>query len=171
MMKWRQFLPVPMDLALSGTFPSNYWYFCHYEYNCVFVHYSLEDPIRRQILTATSALLWARIHPSQCQILTLATDGQVSYWEAVDGTEIRAIVLGKHSTVTSLDVDPKGEFFITSTHDSMVKVWKYKQGSLIAHGKARSGPITKTMYSPTGRYVVAITQHGAILIWHNYSEI
>ena len=60
--------------------------------NYIFIcYFSIEDPIRRQILTATSALLWARIHPSQCQLLTLATDGQVSYWEAVDGTEIRAI--------------------------------------------------------------------------------
>ena len=162
---------MPKFKNLNAIFWGIFKYFDYNGIQLLICHYSLEDPIRRQILTATSALLWARIHPSQCQILTLATDGQVSYWEAVDGTEIRAIVLGKHSTVTSLDVDPKGEFFITSTHDSMVKVWKYKQGSLIAHGKARSGPITKTMYSPTGRYVVAITQHGAILIWHNYSEI
>lgn len=90
--------------------------------NCKKLFYSLEDPVRRQILNATAPIAWARIHPSQCQILTLATDGQVSYWEAVDGTEIRSIVLGKHSTVTSLDVSPKGDFFLTSTIDSYVKV-------------------------------------------------
>ena len=74
-------------------------------------------------MTATSALVRARYHPSQCQILTLATDGQVSYFEVIDGTEIRNIVLGKHSTVTSLDVSPgQGENFITSTNDSLVKV-------------------------------------------------
>ena len=69
-------------------------------------------------------MVWARYHPSQCQILTLATDGQVSYYEVIDGTEIRNIVLGKHGTITSLDVSPgQGEHFITSTNDSMVKVW------------------------------------------------
>ncbi len=65
----------------------------------------------------------AKYHPSQCQILTLATDGQVCYWEVVDGSEIRHISLGKHSTVTSLDVSPEGgKNFITSTNDSLVKV-------------------------------------------------
>ena len=84
---------------------------------------SFEKLQRRLILTATSALVRARYHPSQCQILTLATDGQVSYFEVIDGTEIRNIVLGKHSTVTSLDVSPgQGENFITSTNDSLVKV-------------------------------------------------
>ena len=84
---------------------------------------SLESLKKRITLSCTSSLVWAKLHPSECQILTLATDGQLSYWEVIDGTEIRNIVLGKHSTVTSLDVAPgQGEYFITSTNDSVVKV-------------------------------------------------
>ena len=87
------------------------------------LNFRLEAITRRQILHSTSALVMARYHPSQCQILTLSTDGQVSYWEVVDGAEIRHITLGKHSTVTSLDVSPgDGENFITSTNDSLIKV-------------------------------------------------
>jgi hypothetical protein len=37
-------------------------------------------------------------------------------------------------------------------------------------GKARSGPISKSCYSPTGRYIMAVTLQGAVLIWNNYSE-
>ena len=93
------------------------------KFSCLLFLSSFEKLQRRLILTATSALVRARYHPSQCQILTLATDGQVSYFEVIDGTEIRNIVLGKHSTVTSLDVSPgQGENFITSTNDSLVKV-------------------------------------------------
>ena len=93
------------------------------KFSCLLFLFSFEKLQRRLILTATSALVRARYHPSQCQILTLATDGQVSYFEVIDGTEIRNIVLGKHSTVTSLDVSPgQGENFITSTNDSLVKV-------------------------------------------------
>ena len=84
---------------------------------------SLESLKKRITLSCTSSLVLAKLHPSECQILTLATDGQLSYWEVIDGTEIRNIVLGKHSTVTSLDVAPgQGEYFITSTNDSVVKV-------------------------------------------------
>ena len=88
---------------------------------------SLESLKKRITLSCTSSLVWAKLHPSECQILTLATDGQLSYWEVIDGTEIRNIVLGKHSTVTSLDVAPgQGEYFITSTNDSVVKVLSVK---------------------------------------------
>ena len=56
-------------------------------------------------------------------MLTLALDAQLCYWEVIDGKEIRHLVLGKHSTVTALDVSPDGESFITATDSSLVKVY------------------------------------------------
>ena len=55
-------------------------------------------------------------------MLTLALDAQLCYWEVVDGKEIRHLVLGKHSTVTALDVAHDGEAFITATDSSLIKV-------------------------------------------------
>ena len=55
-------------------------------------------------------------------MLTLALDAQLCYWEVVDGKEIRHLVLGKHSTVTALDVSHDGEAFITATDSSLIKV-------------------------------------------------
>ena len=83
---------------------------------------SLESIYRRQILHATWSLVSALYHPSECQVLTLALDAQLCYWEVIDGKEIRHLVLGKHSTVTALDVSHDGESFITATDSSLVKV-------------------------------------------------
>lgn len=47
----------------------------------------------------------------------------------------------------------------------MFQLWKYKQGSLFAMGRAHSGPISKVTYSPSGQRIAAITKHGAIVIW------
>ena len=84
--------------------------------------FSLNALQRKRILRGTSGLLKAQYHPSEAQILTLAVDGQLSYWEVVDGKEIRAIPVGKHSTVLGLDVAADGEMFATGGVDSVAKV-------------------------------------------------
>jgi len=122
--------------------------------------------MRKQILHATWSLVSALYHPAtECQILTLAQDGQLAYWEVIDGKEIRHLTLGKHSTVTSLDLSPDGDTFCTTTNSSLIKVWKYKQGVLSKMGQAYSGPIVKAVYSPSGAHLTAITEHGAIIVW------
>ena len=94
-------------------------------FNC-----SLESIYRRQILHATWSLVSALYHPSECQVLTLALDAQLCYWEVIDGKEIRHLVLGKHSTVTALDISHDGESFITATDSSLVKVILFRTKSI-----------------------------------------
>lgn len=77
---------------------------------------------RKRILNGTAALVGVRYHSSECQIITLAADAQVSYWEVLDGAEVRHLILGQHSSVTALDMAPDGEKFVTGTQTSLVKV-------------------------------------------------
>ena len=49
-------------------------------------------------------------------------DGQLSYWEALDGREIRAVSVGRHGAVTALDVGADGEAVATGGQDSAAKV-------------------------------------------------
>ena len=72
---------------------------------------------------ATWSLVSALYHPTECQVLTLALDAQLCYWEVIDGKEIRHLVLGKHSSVTALDVSHDGESFMTATDSSLIKVY------------------------------------------------
>lgn len=74
-------------------------------------------------MKATWSLVAAKYHPSESQIITLAVDGHLAYWEALDGTEIRSLVLGKHSTLTAMDISTDGETFVTGTNSSLVKVY------------------------------------------------
>ena len=45
--------------------------------SCLF--FSLSKLCRKQILNCTASLVWSLYHPSESQILTLATDSQVSH--------------------------------------------------------------------------------------------
>ena len=142
---------------------------------------------RKRILRGSSALLKALYHtPSESQILTLALDGQVSYWEVIDGKEVRAISVGKHSKVASLDVSNDGESFATGGEDSVARVrscerlkiwydlirflnqfqiWRYCKGDLAYMGMAECGNITKVKISPRSNYVLAATTNGGIIAW------
>ena len=66
--------------------------------------------------------MWAKYHPSECQIVTLCSDGQISYWEVLDGDEIRAFGVGDHSGVTALDVDVSGDEFVVGDVASEARV-------------------------------------------------
>ena len=83
---------------------------------------NLSKLCRKQILNCTASLVWSLYHPSESQILTLATDSQLSYWEVFNAEEIRQLVLGRHSSLTALNISRDGEHFITATQDSLVKV-------------------------------------------------
>ena len=80
---------------------------------------------------ATWSLVSALYHPTECQVLTLALDAQLCYWEVIDGKEIRHLVLGKHSSVTALDVSHDGESFMTATDSSLIKVYLIPSSNLI----------------------------------------
>ncbi len=71
---------------------------------------------------ATTSLITARFHPSESQILILSVDGFLSYWETVDGSEIRSTSVGKHGIATAMDISSDGESVAVGTADSTVKV-------------------------------------------------
>jgi WD40 repeat protein len=77
---------------------------------------------RQRILLATTSLVSASYHPSEAQILTLSVDGQLAYWEVIDGAEIRTATVGKHGNMTAMDISNDGESVAIAGADSVVKV-------------------------------------------------
>ncbi len=76
---------------------------------------------RKRILSCSSSLLSARYHPSDCQVITLSSDGRLSYWESVSGEEIRSVAVDRHRQVTAMDVDADGERIAVGANDSTAK--------------------------------------------------
>jgi len=54
-------------------------------------------------------------------MLTCGSNHKITYWDSVDGQAIREIE-GGDGYMTSLDIEPVGEFFVSGCDDSLVKV-------------------------------------------------
>lgn len=45
----------------------------------------------------------------------------MTYWDAIDGQAIR-VVDGGDMSMSSLDIEPEGEFFVSGSDDKLLKV-------------------------------------------------
>jgi WD40 repeat protein len=73
-------------------------------------------------------------HPDESQMLTCGSNHKITYWDAVDGQAIRVIDGSETAAMTSLDVEPSGEFFVSGSQDRSLKVWHYDEGLPMAVG-------------------------------------
>ena len=135
---------------------------------CYTLSYSNMTLRRKRIVNCTCSLIWAKYHPSESQIMTLSVDATLSYWEVLDGEEIRALTVGKHSGVSAMDVDRQGESLVIGDINSEAAVWRYRQGSMEKIARAECGRINRILFSSGGtRQIVAASDNGAIIVWIN----
>ncbi len=55
-------------------------------------------------------------------MLTLSSDGQLSYWETITGEEIRTVNVDRHRACKAMDIDKDGERIVVGAEDSTAKV-------------------------------------------------
>ena len=92
------------------------------------------------------------------------SDRQVTWWDAHDGTQIRAMEHGHHP-LTALTMDTQGTSLIVGGADATVHVWKYEEGCMHAVSAGHSGGVTAVALSPDGRTIVAGDAHGGLFVW------
>ena len=103
-------------------------------------------------------------HPDESQMLTCGSNFKLSYWDAVDGQAIR-VIDGGDDVMTSLDVEPEGEFFVSGGEDRLVKVWHYDDGIAAAVGRGHSGGVKSVKISPDLSQIVSVGAYGDIIFW------
>jgi len=103
-------------------------------------------------------------HPDESQYLTCGSNHKISYWDAYDGSAIR-VIDGGDEEMTSLDIEPHGELFISGGADKLVKVWHYDDGLTLATGVGHSGRVNGVKVSPDQETIVSVGDEGAIMIW------
>jgi WD40 repeat protein len=104
-------------------------------------------------------------HPDESQMLTCELGCKISYWDAYDGSAIRMID-GGDAAMLCCDIDKgEGEFFVTGSEDSMLKVWAYDEGITVGVGKGHSGRILNVKISPDHRRIVTVGEFGEIFTW------
>jgi WD40 repeat protein len=104
-------------------------------------------------------------HPDESQMLTCELGCKISYWDAYDGSAIR-IIDGGDKAMLCCDIDKsEGEFFVTGSEDSLLKVWAYDEGITVGLGEGHSGRITSVKISPDQRRIVTVGEFGEIFTW------
>jgi cilia- and flagella-associated protein 52 len=103
-------------------------------------------------------------HPDESQILTCGTNHKITYWDSVDSDAIR-VIDGGDGFMTSLDIEPEGEFFVSGSEDRLVKVWSYDEGLPVAVGRGHTGIIKAVKFSPDLKCVVSVASTGEIIFW------
>lgn len=103
-------------------------------------------------------------HPDESQMLTCGSNHKISYWDAADGQVIR-VIEGGDDMMTSLDITPSGEFFVSGSKDRLLKIWHYDDGLTVAVGRGHSGAVKQVKISPDQRTVVSVGSSGEIIFW------
>ena len=103
-------------------------------------------------------------HPDESQMLTCGSNHKITYWDSVDGQAIR-IIDGGEGVMTSLDVEPAGEFFVSGCEDKLLKIWHYDEGLPMAVGKGHSGSVIACKISPDQSTIVSVGSTGEIIFW------
>jgi len=103
-------------------------------------------------------------HPDESQMLTSGSNHKITYWDASDGQAIR-VIDGSDDNITTLDVDPVGEFFVSGGADRLMKIWHYDDGVAVAIGRGHSGHINAVKISPDQKFIVSVGSTGEILFW------
>lgn len=125
----------------------------------------LKKFVRRQIVFANTLFKCVCYNAEETQIITSGTDRKIGYWECFDGSLIRELDGAKTGSVNAMDISSDGEFFVTGGDDTLLKVWTYQEGSVVAVGAGHSATITRIKICPQRKFIASVSEDGAILIW------
>ena len=126
--------------------------------------WDLERYVRLRAMFEPNVFTSVLYHPDESQVLTCGTNGNITYWDASDGQAIR-VINGGSVFLQSLDVDPKGEFFLCGGQDKQLTLWHYDDGIPVGIGRGHSGSINATRISPDQKSLVSVGSSGEIIFW------
>lgn len=111
------------------------------------------------------------LHPDMSQLLTVGTDKRITYWEAVDGIEIRTVDGSLDGEINTIAINKSGQYFVTAGEDKEINIWEYDLASLKWVGLGHSTSITKLAISPNQELIVSVAEDGSIFMFETPLEL
>ncbi|XP_063681556.1 cilia- and flagella-associated protein 52-like [Bolinopsis microptera] len=121
--------------------------------------------VRNQIIFANTLFKAVCYQPEETQLLTGGSDRKISYWETLDGSQIREMEGSADGSINGLDISDDGNYFVSGGNSRKVKVWKYNEGEVTHVGLGHSGDITRVRVCPNSKHIISVSADGAILRW------
>jgi WD40 repeat protein len=126
--------------------------------------WDLNKYVRINALFESNVFECVLYHPDESQMLTCGSNHKITYWDAADCQVIR-VIDGGDDMMSSLDILPSGEFFVSGSKDRLLKIWHYDDGLPIAIGRGHSGNIKAVRISPDQKSIVSVGTTGEIIFW------
>ena len=121
--------------------------------------------LRKFALVQPTQFLYATYHTDSTQLLTLANDRKITYWDVTDGTPIRVIDSCESNPLQSLVIDSLGTHFVTGGKDQRTRVWNYDSGLCEYTGTEHGNSINSISITPNNTSIVVVDQSGGIYIY------
>ena len=67
--------------------------------------------------------------------------------------------------VVSIDFSPNGNFLVSGSKDSTIKIWDLQGYTIIRSLKGHSSAISQVLYSPNGEFIASVSVDGTIIVW------
>ena len=110
-------------------------------------------------------------HPDESQILTTGTNKKITYWDVIDGVDIRSIDGSYEGEINSLSMCKSGEFFVSAGEDKEVKIWEYDTAIPRWKGLGHSNSINRVAVAPNQEFICSVSEDGSIFIFETPHEI
>jgi WD40 repeat protein len=104
--------------------------------------------------------------PDGSQLITVGSDGKITYWSSFEGEAIRAIEGSEtEGEINALDISSRGNFLVTGGQDNTLRIWSYHRGECVEKKTGHCGGIQNAKISPNEQFVVSAGSDGDIVIW------
>ena len=110
-------------------------------------------------------------HPDESQILTTGNNRKITYWDAVDGVEIRMIDGSLEGEINTLAMAKSGEYFVSSGEDKEVKIWEYDTAIPKWRGLGHSTTINRVALAPNQEFIISVGADGSIFMFETPVEM
>jgi WD40 repeat protein len=71
----------------------------------------------------------------------------------------------KSGSINGVDLSPGGKRLVSGGDDRLIKLWDYNDGVVSHVGIGHSGNISRVKLCPHLKYIVSVSQDGAIITW------
>lgn len=103
--------------------------------------------------------------PNQ-RFLATCSGLEITFWQVEGNHLIKVRKLTAHTNlVTSITFSSNGDFLASGDGDGIIKIWKFKDGSLVRTLKGHDGYISTIAFSPNGQFLALGSDDGTVKLW------
>ena len=114
--------------------------------------------------------------PDHIQLISVGQEKCVGLWDLRESAPLAMVPAGEEQLCIAAYTPPeaKGDsrltIFATAGADCVVRLWRYKDASVVAKGIGHSSQVRGVKFSPDGKQLVSVGDDGGVLVWNIFLD-